>query len=134
MARTIYSFIVCAVAVVVLSVGCKEVSAKEVTVISPEEFQQAIQRNRQLQLVDVRTSEEFKTSHLQDAQNICVTDSDFEERVKTLDKSKPVYVYCRKGGRSARAAEILAEMGFTEVYDLQGGLTNWEAQGFETNE
>ena len=71
-------------------------------------------------------------SHLKDAQNICVTTDDFKEKVKELDKNKPVYLYCKKGGRSAKAAEILADLGFKEIYDLQGGITNWEESGFET--
>lgn len=115
--------------VIVIPTACTDSRAKSVTVISPVEFQQAIKRNRDLQLVDVRTTEEFRVGHLEDAQNICVTDSDFKAKVKELDKQKPVYVYCRKGGRSAKAAEILLEMGFTEVYDLEGGLANWEAEG-----
>jgi len=71
-------------------------------------------------------------SHLKNAQNICVTNNDFQEKVKKLDKNKPVYVYCEKGGRSANAAKILTEMGFKKVYDLQGGITNWEESGLET--
>jgi len=128
----IFILLMLSIASLTIATGCKEGTAAQVTVITPVEFQQAMKRNKQLQLVDVRTSEEFRTSHLQDAQNICVTDANFKEKAEALDKNKPVYVYCRKGGRSARAAEILTEMGFTEVYDLQGGLTNWESQGLET--
>mgnify|MGYP003115267238 CR=1 FL=1 len=86
-----------------------------------------------LQLVDVRTPEEYGVSHLKDAQNICVTEDDFKEKVAGLDKDKPVYVYCKKGGRSARASKILQEMGFKEVYDLQGGITAWEEEGLQTD-
>jgi len=54
--------------------------------------------------------------------------------VKTLDKNKPVYVYCAVGGRSATAAKILSDMGFTEVYDLEGGIINWEEKNLETTQ
>ena len=103
--------------------------------VSPQEVYNAVYgpSGKSYQLVDVRTPEEYGASHLRDAQNICVTEADFEEKVKGLDKSKPIYVYCKKGGRSAKAAQILAEMGFTEIYDLQGGITAWDEKGLETD-
>jgi rhodanese-related sulfurtransferase len=115
--------------------GCKEEKSGFVKVISPQEVFDAVYGNdNDVQLVDVRTQEEFGVSHLKDAQNICVTNDDFQEKVKTLDKNKPIYVYCKKGGRSAQAAQILTEMGFTKVYDLEGGITNWEEKNLETTQ
>lgn len=99
-----------------------------VRVISPQEMYNALKNDSSAQLVDVRTEKEYGVNHLKDAQNICVTNEDFEEKVKKLDKNKPVYVYCKKGGRSAQAAKLLSKMGFVEVYDLQGGIKNWEDQ------
>jgi len=49
----------------------------------------------------------------------------FRERVQSLDKQKPVYVYCLVGGRSSAAAQWLREQGFT-VYNLQGGINAWK--------
>jgi rhodanese-related sulfurtransferase len=113
--------------------GCKEDRSGFVKVISPQEVYYAVYgKNADVHLLDVRTGEEYGASHLKDAQNICVTNNDFEEKVKKLDKNKPVYVYCKKGGRSATAAKILSDMGFKQVYDLQGGITNWEEKGLET--
>ena len=51
----------------------------------------------------------------------------FEHQVMGLDKTKPVFVYCLKGGRSASAASRLRDMGFKEVYELEGGTSNWQA-------
>lgn len=104
----------------------------KIEMIAPEQVVEAVNTEKNLQLIDVRSNAEYAVSHLKDAQNICVTNDDFKEKVATLDKDKPVYVYCKKGGRSAQAALILKEMGFKEVYDLQGGLENWELQGMET--
>lgn len=108
---------------------------QEVQTVSPQEVYDAVYNkdDTSLQLVDVRTAEEYGVSHLKDAQNICVTEDDFQEKVKTLDKDKPVYVYCKSGGRSARAAKILADLGFTQIYDLDGGITAWEEDGLETD-
>ena len=113
------------------SLGCKEETKSEIKVISTQEMQTLLKMD-QVQLVDVRTTSENTVSHLKNAQNICVTNDDFKEKVETLDKNEPVYVYCKKGGRSAKAAKILTDMGFTKVYDLQGGITNWEEKGLDT--
>jgi rhodanese-related sulfurtransferase len=107
-------------------------SKAQVEMVSAVQVYEAVYGEDSLQLVDVRTADEFKVSHLKNAQNICVTSNDFREKVAGLDKEKPVYVYCKKGGRSAKAATILKEMGFTKVYDLQGGLTSWQQEGLET--
>lgn len=130
MKKTLF-ILVCTVFIAFQS--CKEDSSSVVKVISPQEVYDAVYgKDMNVQLVDVRTASEYTVSHLKDAQNICVTNNDFQEKVKTLDKNEPVYVYCKKGGRSARAAKILAEMGFKKIYDLQGGITNWEEKGLKT--
>lgn len=112
--------------------SCQEANEGKIEMITPEQVFEAVYSDHTLQLVDVRTEEEYSVSHLKNAQNICVTNDDFEEKVAGLDKNKPVYVYCQKGGRSARAAEILKKLGFTKVYDLEGGIENWEDQKLET--
>jgi thioredoxin 1 len=82
-----------------------------------------------VQLVDVRTSQEFEQGHLKGAVNYNIRGDEFSEQVKKLDKNKPVMVYCMSGGRSAAAAKKLGELGFTEVYNLQGGVMKWNAEG-----
>ena len=110
-------------------ISCKEnTTAQEIKVISPEEVYDAVRDNQNLQLVDVRTQDEYGEDHLKTAQNICVTDDDFKEKVAKLDKNEPIYLYCRSGKRSAKAAQI---MGFKEIYDMEGGFLNWEIQGLQ---
>ena len=122
-----------AIALLGICTSCNDSKAKaQVQMVSAVQVYEAVYGEDSLQLVDVRTADEFEVSHLKNAQNICVTSEDFKEKVAGLDKEKPVYVYCKKGGRSARAATILKEMGFTKVYDLQGGLSSWQQEGLET--
>ena len=78
-----------------------------------------------VQLIDVRTPEEFAEGHLPKAVNIDVNSDDFETKVTSLDKEQPVMVYCKMGGRSAKAAEKLKELGFKNITDLDGGFSNW---------
>ena len=120
-------------AISLLLSGCNS-GGNEIQMVSPEQVYEAVYggEEKDIQLVDVRTEAEYSVSHLKDAQNICVSSKDFQEKVAGLDKSKPVYVYCKGGGESAQAAQILKEMGFTKVYDLQGGIDNWEESGLET--
>lgn len=125
--------LVSTIAILGVFTSCNDSKAKaKVQMVSAVQVYEAVYGEDSLQLVDVRTADEFEVSHLKNAQNICVTSDDFKEKVASLDKEKPVYVYCKKGGRSAKAATILKEMGFTKVYDLQGGLTSWQQEGLET--
>ena len=84
-----------------------------------------------VQILDVRTAEEYVAGHLSDALNIDVKQSSFkEEALKQLDKNRKVAVYCRSGRRSAHAASILAEDGF-QVINLEGGILAWQKAGKE---
>ena len=103
----------------------------DIELISPQQVYDAIYKDPSIQLVDVRTPEEYKGNHLKGAQNICITSADFKEKVKILDKNKPVYVYCNRGGQSAQAAIALKELGFTKIYDMEGGILLWEENKLE---
>jgi rhodanese-related sulfurtransferase len=113
-------------------ISCNESVPTDVNRVTAQEMRDALSKDSSIQLLDVRTTTEYEVAHLKNAQNICVTDSDFKKRVAKLDKNKPVYVYCKKGGRSARASEILKDLGFTKIYDLDGGIIAWDAEGLET--
>ena len=76
-------------------------------------------------LVDVRRPDEFAAGYIPGAVNIEVTAADFAQRVAKLDKTKPTYVYCRSGARSSKAAAQLSAAGFTQVYNLLGGVLDW---------
>ncbi|MEZ4885165.1 MAG: rhodanese-like domain-containing protein [Chitinophagales bacterium] len=78
------------------------------------------------QLIDVRTMEELnETGRIPQALPIDYNGDDFEAKIAGLDKNKPVMVYCKSGGRSGSTCEMLRNMDFKEVYDLQGGITAW---------
>lgn len=90
------------------------------------EFEKAI-NNPNIQVLDVRTAVEYNSGHLKKSlQADWYNQKQFEERVKALDKSKPVYVYCLTGVRSAAAVKQLRQNGFSNVQDLQGGLIAWK--------
>jgi len=78
-------------------------------------------------IIDVRTPEEFTANRIERAQNIDVKALDFKEKVAKLNKAGVYLVYCRGGVRSARAMNMMKELGFKKVYNLGGGLKNWQA-------
>lgn len=82
-----------------------------------------------VQLVDVRTPQEFAKGHLEGAANIDWLADDFATRTATLDKSKPVLLYCAVGGRSEEALNSMRQAGFKDVHDLLGGIGAWKKIG-----
>lgn len=95
--------------------------------LSVEAFDNAVTGDSNYQLLDVRTPEEFDEMHIPNAINNNYNDEHFMDRLKHMDKSKPVYIYCLSGGRSAAAQQVLLKEGFIAVYNLDGGIRKWEA-------
>lgn len=77
-------------------------------------------------IIDVRTDEEVAHGMIDGATHIDIYSDDFEAQMKALDPSKPTIVYCKAGGRSAQAAEMMIGWGFSEVYNLEGGYDGWK--------
>lgn len=100
---------------------------KEKHLLGTEEFFNAINSSKEVQLIDVRTPEEFQSGHIPDAKNFDWNSKQFELQIANLDTSRPVYLYCKSGGRSAAAAHALQQKGF-EVYELEGGMLNWQSK------
>jgi rhodanese-related sulfurtransferase len=111
--------------VIAFAAGCSQGQNKNV--LAPQAFADKMKATTESTLIDVRTPEEFSEGHLAGARNYDWNGGHFEHQVMGLDKSKPVFVYCLKGGRSAAAASRLRDMGFKEVYELEGGTAKWQS-------
>ena len=92
--------------------------------VSVKEFSKLITTGKGT-LLDVRTPGEIAKGSIKGSVNMDFFDDNFESKLDQLDKTKPVFVYCLSGGRSASAAEALRKNGFSQVYDLQGGYLKW---------
>ena len=92
--------------------------------LTPAQFAEGLHQPGAV-LLDVRRPEEFAQGHLPKAVNIEVTAPDFTQRIASLDKAAPTYVYCRSGARSSNAAGQLAQAGFAHVSHLLGGVLDW---------
>lgn len=116
-------------------VACQEktkpetVSATENTevieLLHSDEFAEHI-KDGNVQLIDVRMKSEFDEGHIKGAKNFHIYGKDFQDSILTLDKEKPVYVYCKAGARSEEASLELKKAGFKKVYDLKGGFGNFQ--------
>lgn len=103
--------------------SCQQKS--EVTPVTYEEITTVIVENN-YPLIDVRSPEEFEEGALPGAVLIPLENTDFIERIQTFDTQQPIYLYCRSGNRSSRAAELLVRLGFTQVYNYTGGMEEWQ--------
>ncbi|MDA7812991.1 rhodanese-like domain-containing protein, partial [Flavobacteriaceae bacterium] len=94
-------------------------------VLSYDDFKNQISKNDVL-LFDVRTMAEFNSGHLKGSVNIDFYDEKlFDKFFNKVEKSEPIYIYCRSGNRSQKSSEQLKELGFVKIYDLEGGYKNW---------
>ena len=108
-----------------LLIACQEKQRE--TVLSAQDFEAKYKSTSQAILLDVRTIEEVANGKIHDAKNI-VYDDAFAMKLDTLPHL-PIFVYCGSGIRSAKAAKILKEKGYDEIYECAGGLKAWKAAG-----
>ncbi len=80
-------------------------------------------------LLDIRTPEEFAAGKIAGSQNIDFYAADFAAQLDRLDKDATYFVYCRSGNRSSLSMNTFADLGFSSVYEIDGGILNWNAAG-----
>ncbi|SNR41111.1 Rhodanese-related sulfurtransferase [Maribacter sedimenticola] len=106
--------------------GKKEVTTGNITILNKNEYATQIITNN-IKPIDVRTALEYGGGHIKNAINVDFFNTgNFEKYFEKLNKEKAVYVYCRSGARSQKAARKLLKMGFEQVYDLRGGYSAWK--------
>jgi glyoxylase-like metal-dependent hydrolase (beta-lactamase superfamily II)/rhodanese-related sulfurtransferase len=96
--------------------------------IGAPELHEMINKQRGLVLVDVRATGEFQINHIKGAMNIPAPE--LRWRSKELDKNKPVILICSTGHRSSLGASLLQQQGFSELYNVAGGMTGYSAAGY----
>lgn len=115
-----------------LVVSCNEKTAGSMSQnLNAIDFSKKIAALPDAQIIDVRTPEEFGKGHLENAVNYDWNGDQFDQEIASLDKSKPVFVYCLSGGRSGSAADKMRSEGFKEVYEMDGGIIQWRAENLK---
>ncbi|WP_299184646.1 rhodanese-like domain-containing protein [uncultured Aquimarina sp.] len=123
--------IITAVVLSMLLFNCKDAKTDDtaiVELITVAEMDSLLEMEK-VQLVDVRTPQEYAEGHIEGAINIDFSDENFETLISEVDKTKPVAVYCGRGGRSGKCSAYMKKAGFTKIYDLDGGITEWKYKG-----
>ena len=88
-------------------------------------FKQLITETPNAVVIDVRTAAEARSGSIKGAVNIDIMSMDFQQKIAKLDKNKTYFVYCRSGNRSGQACQMMGDAGFTNVYNLSGGMMSW---------
>lgn len=117
------------VLIAVVFMSCKPKNSAQqskIQHVSVAEFAKLIAKNDGV-LIDVRTQGEIASGHIKGALFLDYLNGDFQNNFPKISKDKPVYLYCRSGNRSNKAALQLVEKGYTKVYNLQGGYGAWIA-------
>ncbi|KGA15707.1 hypothetical protein GM51_14260 [freshwater metagenome] len=125
--KKVTTLTVVAISAIAMLTGCSSTN-EAIKKVDPVKFSEVIAQPGVI-ILDVRTPEEFNAGHITNAININLEGSDFSSEVSKLDKNATVAVYCRSGNRSGVATDQMAEIGFTDMYDMQGGIVDWEAAG-----
>lgn len=112
--------------ILLLTIMSHFAQAQSVKKLDSQDFDKKLKESKEAYLIDVRTPGEYAQGHLANALSIDIYKDDFRSRVSKLDKTKPVFVYCKAGSRSSSAVDIMEDLGFKEIYDLSGGILAWQ--------
>ncbi len=117
-------------ALALIVTACSDSQTVEATgLVDSDRAEELIESVDDLVVLDVRTPEEFAAGVLPGAILIDINNPSFTDEVAQLDTELPYLVYCRSGNRSARAVEIMEDLGFTEIYELANGVQAWVGSG-----
>jgi len=119
------------------SLLAEEAKDTDITIISVLEANKLIEENienTKFIILDVRTGEEYKAGHIENSINIDYNSPKFKENISNLDKEKIYLTYCRSGRRSSNSAVIMEELGFENIYMIEGGIVAWDKAGLPIKE
>ncbi len=111
--------------------ACQAETNSAVENVNAGKFYEALQKkDNNILLVDVRTSAEYASGHIEGSILKDVSSPGFEKSFADIPKEKAIYVYCRSGARSGRAAGILAKQGFQKIVNMEDGIISWQQNSF----
>lgn len=97
--------------------------------LSQEEWASQVSQDPNAIILDVRTEDEWNEGFIPNAVfNDIYGGQAFVYHLDELDKTKNIYVYCKSGGRSGQACAVMSQLGFENVFNLEGGIMNWEGE------
>lgn len=110
--------------------ACGGSSTLAIELVQPLQAAEVLEdRASDVVLLDVRTAEEFNEVRVPGSLNVDYYAADFAAQLDQLPKDVPYVVYCRSGNRSSQTMDIMADLGFSEVFDVAGGIIAWNEAG-----
>lgn len=97
--------------------------------VEADEAAALLKENKNVIVLDVRTSKEHAAGHIPEAKNIDFYGKEFQEQLEKLDKTQTYLVHCASGGRSAKTRDLMQKLQFKSIYHLEGGFKAWEKAG-----
>lgn len=107
--------------------ACQAVTQQQIEKIDADQLKTLQQQG--VEVIDVRTPEEYSEGHIPNAPNIDFRNDNFIKEISLKEKDSPIVIHCASGGRSKAAASQLIAIGFTKVYDYSGGFSDWKGRG-----
>ena len=107
-------------------------SDQQFTVVSPKEASALIETHKgdsDFVILDIRTSGEYQSGHIEDSIMIDFYSKAFAEEVNRLDKGKTYLIHCLSGNRSTRSMELFKKLQFQKIYHLSSGINGWNSEG-----
>jgi rhodanese-related sulfurtransferase len=128
MARRISLFVIAVFSLSVF-VGCTSMNpaSEAIQSLAPQTYASEWQDSQEHVLIDVRTPQEYNSGHIAGAVNIPL--QELSSRQSEIPQDTPVVLYCRTGNRSGQAATMLADAGYSNLYNL-GGTVQWTGAGY----
>ncbi len=131
------SFLFISLVISTTNLLAEDMIEENIKIINAAQADVLIERNKdnpEFIILDVRTSSEFNSGHIANALNIDYKSSDFKDAIGKLDRDKTYLTYCRSGRRSAKASEIMLELGFEKIYMINGGIFAWDKANLPTTQ
>lgn len=113
---------------VIAVAGCSS-AGSQLETVTPDVAAEVVADTPGVVVLDIRTPQELQTGFISGAVNIDFYEPDFAAQLDLLPKDTPYVVYCRSGNRSGQAMDVFADLGFTDVTEIEGGIVEWTAQG-----
>jgi len=108
-------------------VSCSQPQSSEtLEILSVQEFEEQMEKNKNAIILDVRTPEEFSEGHIAGAINKDYFNENFQNELDKLDKGRTYLIYCKSGMRQEKTGARMKEIGFEKIYLLDGGITGWQ--------
>lgn len=109
--------------------GCNTVSQESIEIIDAETLISL--KEKGVKVIDIRTANEYNSGHISGVIHIDFMQNGFINKIKEQKLDEPVIIHCASGGRSAKAAKMMKEAGFTKIYDYSGGFSDWKNKGLK---